>query len=324
MDNKITKKRLSNFLAYEWILTLIFVALGIFLLGLVYQVTSVQLTPGQTFKVFYDYGVYSNESFFNIADKDVLSFDIYASEERIQEANDVLKARLSIEEGDIIFTSTVSESEGGRSQAVRYIENSMEYHVTDFDNLLENGINYLNRFVKDSEKENLNAWKDYNNLDENKIYANFISRMKKDNRFRTEEQKRDGFEKEKLRIKKLCVVLNDFDYLLNEYDKNRDKLFFTHEYNGQVKTYGIDFSKLQKKSDKMAVNYAGRTALNVDENGTPILDEYGKETYVRTTEGVVVMAFGFYDEQPDLQYETVSYLTDLVKKLGDITLPSQT
>lgn len=323
MDNRITKKRLSNFLAYEWILTLILVALAIFLLGLVYQVTSVQLTPGQSFKVFYDYDIYSNESFLNIADKDVLSFDIYVSEEKIQENNDLLKGRLAIEEGDIIFTSSVSEKKEEKAQAIKYIENPMEYHVTDFDTLLNNGINYLNRFVKESEKGNQNAWKSYDNLDENKIYANFLSRMKKDNRFRTEEQKREGFEKEKLRIKKLCSAINDFDYLLNEYDKNRDKLFFTHEVNGQVKTYGIDFHKLQEKNGKIPVNYVKRMVLNVDEKGEPILDSSGNKTYYYSTEGIVVMAFGFYEEQPNLQYETVSYLTDLVRKFSNIDLPSQ-
>ncbi len=55
MDNKITRKRLSNFLAYDWILLAFICAVAIFIWEMIYSVTSVSLTVGQNYKIYYDY-----------------------------------------------------------------------------------------------------------------------------------------------------------------------------------------------------------------------------------------------------------------------------
>ena len=54
MDNKITKTRLSNFLSYEWILLIILTVAAIVVWELVYTMTSVRLTVGQQYKIYYD------------------------------------------------------------------------------------------------------------------------------------------------------------------------------------------------------------------------------------------------------------------------------
>ena len=54
MDNKLTKKRLSDFLAYEWILTIIIAVAAIVVWELVYTMSAVRLTVGQAFKYYYD------------------------------------------------------------------------------------------------------------------------------------------------------------------------------------------------------------------------------------------------------------------------------
>jgi hypothetical protein len=54
MDNKITKNRLSNFLAYEWIVIIIVCVVLIFVWEIVYTVGAVRLTAGQKFNFYFD------------------------------------------------------------------------------------------------------------------------------------------------------------------------------------------------------------------------------------------------------------------------------
>ena len=68
MDSKITKKRLSGFMAYEWIVTLVVAVLIIVLWDLYYTIAKVELTPGQHFKVYLDTGVATVSDFFDFSE----------------------------------------------------------------------------------------------------------------------------------------------------------------------------------------------------------------------------------------------------------------
>ena len=98
MDSKITKKRLSNFLSYEWIVLIIFCVLSIIVWELVYTMTSVRLTVGQKFKFYYDYDLYSGANstlVSHLKEDEAFSYDVQnISAEWLLEANDLLSTRL--------------------------------------------------------------------------------------------------------------------------------------------------------------------------------------------------------------------------------------
>ena len=70
MDNKLTKKRLSDFLSYEWIIILVAIIAAIFVLELIYTVSATRITTGQKFTFYLDQDIYTYES----SDKDI--FDL--------------------------------------------------------------------------------------------------------------------------------------------------------------------------------------------------------------------------------------------------------
>lgn len=308
MDSKITKKRLSGFMAYEWIVTLIVAILIIVLWDLFYTVAKVQLTPGQHFKVYLDTGVATVSDFFEIADDDVLSYDVLRGDyETLTEDKNVLLERLSIAEGDIIITDCYKKDENTLSKAEKYVINNIEYPMYEFERLLGDSMNYLYGFVLDeyATGDKTVAF-DFDKLDKAKIEAGFIARNGTDNRFRKEKERQQGLEKEYARIKKLCTVVEDFHYLINDHvDKS---IFYTFTYeNGQSYIYGLRLENLVGGDHKHDNYYKMSVAVNENAKGS---------------EDVVVMVFDFVKQQKDLQFETISYLTDMVKKFSDIALPS--
>ena len=308
MDSKITKKRLSGFMAYEWIVTLIVAVLIMGLWDLYYTIAKVELTPGQQFKVYLDTGVATVSDFFEIADDDVLSYDILRGDyETLSEERNVLLERLSIAEGDIIITDCFKTDENTPSKAERYIINNIEYPMYEFERLLGDSMNYLYGFVLDeyATGDKTVAF-DFDKLDKAKIEAGFIARNGTDNRFRKEKERQQGLEKEYARIKKLCSVVKDFHYLIKVYDDQSIFYTFTYE-NGQSYIYGLRLENLVGGEYKHENYYKMSVAVNENAKGS---------------EDVVVMVFDFVEKQRDLQFETISYLTDMVKKFSNIALPS--
>ena len=76
MDNRITKPRLSNFLAYEWLLILLTFALAILGWEVLFTVGKVKLTEGQAFYYYYDMNVSANDDGFRNYLGDTFSYDI--------------------------------------------------------------------------------------------------------------------------------------------------------------------------------------------------------------------------------------------------------
>ena len=98
MDNKLTKKRLSDFLSYDWIIMLVVIVAAIVLWELVYTIAAVRLTEGQNFKYYYDVNMYAGNdaAFYSLItedEDDPLVFVEYMGDFRIN-TNEV----------DVVFT----------------------------------------------------------------------------------------------------------------------------------------------------------------------------------------------------------------------------
>lgn len=312
MDNKITKRRLAHLFSYDWIAMIgCFLAI-VFVWQFIFQVSSVKLTRGQSFKYFIDYTIsYKNPETFvqMLSDEQVFDpinilsveqEDVYSGE------NDVLFTRLDVSDGDVIFTDTVKDQYGtGRAQ--RIIDSG---HVYTLDNLLQDAINYLNSFKTNGE------------LDEGKIQAHFLERMKKDNRFRTEEQKAEGIVLEKQRISRLDKEVSDFEYLLNcgkdvfyEYTRFSQTLEQSSEENKQGFINWIEREKAEgRENAKYGIDLYALTG-GIDKLSTSNFFSVGKG---QTAENVVLMAFNFLAKQPDEQFEVITFINAIVRNCSNL------
>lgn len=326
MDNKLTKKRLSNFMSYEWIAVLLIILAVVLVWEFIYSVSGVRLTSGQQFKFYIDQNVRSNTAELGEIilgkEEETFSFDVLEFDaEALTKEYNVLNVRLSVYEGDIIFTDSV-EDKNGASRAKTIVDS---FSVYTYEELLNDGVKYLKGFLKDGET---NCFI-FENLDKEKIKANFLTRMKGDNRFRSEEQKRDGVELEIERIKKLCKEILRFDYFIKVYAKDNPEIFYCYtqySYSLSVATKDADKKQWQQLVDreKEQGRENAHYGINVSalRNGKRNVSEYVRVNQKDDAENVVLMAFDFYDVKDakltDLQFETISAINSIINEFSDV------
>lgn len=312
MDNKITKKRLSQLFSYDWI-AMIFTFIALVLLWqFIFQVTSVKLTRGQNFKYYVDYSITSkNEDAFLqlLSDEEVFDpINILRVEREgiFYGENDVLHTRLEVKDGDVIFTEPIKDEYGvGRAQSI--IDSG---YVYTFDRLLSDAKTYLETF------------KTNGSYDDAKITAHFLARMENDNRFRTEQEKADGIVLEKSRILRLDKEVLDFEYLLScgedvfyKYTRFSQSLEQSSEENKP------DFTRwLQQEIDEGRENAKYGINLNAlvggtDKISTSSLFAVGE---AQTAENVVLMAFNFREQQPDEQFDVITFINAIVRSCSNL------
>ncbi len=297
MDNKITKSRLSNFLAYEWILIILVAVVAIIGWELVYTMAGVRLTVGQTFKIYYDETISASNSdaFYDLfkfgTDDSIFSYDIIEVNcEDLTSDYNVLSVRLSTYEGDIIITDTAKGEEEGAVSRAEYILNN--FNMYDLDSLCEDAETYLKSFIKNGESNALV----YDNLDQNVIASKFKERMRKDNRFRGEENTEKGIVSENKRIKTLCEEVSFF------------KNFLENASDGMFYKYTVSETVGERRFGLKADAFTG---------GRLSTDAYFKNKSEGKSDGVVILAFDFLDFQPDLQFETISFMNMCIRNFTD-------
>ena len=329
MDNKITKKRLSDFLSYEWIFMIIIAIVAILGWDLVYHVSSVQLTTGQTFKYYYDETVASvsnSKLVSELLERNTFSYDVIRlNTEMIDSERNVLADRLTIQEGDVMFTDMKGI---GKTETVNGVERPVtvraKAHVDTFsypmyalDDMLEDAKTYLKEnFIKDGQEISIA------NIDDAKLERTFRVRMKKDNRFREETQIQKGILAEKIRIEKLIENVIYFENFISN-PANESALF---KYRRFEQTYNVLTNKAQKEQYKKLMDTQEEKIYGIDIGA---LDEMGngidatKIVQVRTPENpndrlsknVVLMVFDFKSYQPHLQYESLSFVCSTIQML---------
>lgn len=324
MDNKVTKSRLSNLFAYEWIIMIITIVVAVLVLELLFSVSSARISVGQQFTFFYDETIYSgNDQAFKklLKDKNTFSYDVLeVNSEPLDSKYNTMQLRLSVENGDILITD-VSEMtyEGVKVRRANLIADRNP--VYSLDDLLVDAKAYLRPFVNNFDSCDL-----YNpSLNLSAIEANFNSRMKKDNRYRfNETAKKEGLKLEIKRIENLCTQVADFNKLF-EYDdtlSEEEKLFYSYRRYSESYAVSKDASDKADYEEKLKKEQVERYALRVDRltstAGKQNASEFFRKTGSDSSKDVVIMVFNFKRSQPDLQYETISYINTVVREFSDI------
>lgn len=318
-------------LAYDWILIIVVAIAAIIVWEFIYGIVSVRLTVGQQFKFYYDINITSGSGniYSLIEDKDVLSYDVlsFGSESLTNEV-DVLSARLSIQEGDILVTECVEPSKDAEDQSVR-LKTMVDVHDGySYEQMLKDAKDYLNGFMKDGVADDIRL-DTYNldNLDASKIEAVFRDRMKKDNRYRKEDQILDGVKDEIARIQKLYKEVVKFDYLLSlktsnpelfycytRYEQTRDSYKDTNQENYDGYNNLVEKEISEGRGDNIyALKIAGLTNFKDANSNKKDPSEYFRIKGKDDSTDVAIMVFNFREYQPHLQYEVISFINAIVE-----------
>ena len=328
MDNRITKKRLSNLLSYEWILMAAVIALTVIAWEIIFAMGSVRLSTGQQFKYYLDQSIYigNNAELYNlIKDEDALSYDVLKFDtETILSGNDVLRTRIELCEGDVIFTDSVSNPGNKVYRSVRSKHVIDMFPIYSLEDLVKDAQKYLrDNFLIDGITAE-NAELEFTNLSKDKIKSVFLTRMKSDNRFRSEKEKIDGIKLEEQRIEKLCTEVKDFKKFLNYALTEKPALLYRYTKYDQMysnaKVDGINLDLYEAiYNEELAIRPDAPYGINVAElTGGVEPSTYFKLEGAENAKNVVMMAFNFVEQQPHLQFEVISFMNTIIRKCSNI------
>ncbi|MCQ2387129.1 MAG: hypothetical protein MJ066_01610 [Clostridia bacterium] len=319
MDSKITKKRLSEFLSYEWIFIIIIALAFSCVWGIVFSVSSLKLTVGQEFKYYYDENldVDGSLSLTGIADKN-FSYDIRkVSYETLRKNYNVLTRRLAVYDGDVIFTDTVND-EKNVSRAKTLIDDT-EYKIMDYDTLNLKAKKYLSSFLSDefneySEEEKYNLAFDFENLDKDKINANFNKRTNKRIYKNDIRANKISYLDELQRIKTLCKEVEKFQTVI-EYGKENGWFFYHKRFETLIESANEYREMYENEQEK---NYGFNVGKISDSESRYDISQFVKLEGTTSAENVVLLVFDFSDKQEDLQYESISFINGIVEKCSSL------
>ncbi len=332
MDNKLTKKRLSDLLSYEWIFMIIMCIVSIIFWELLYDFGAVKLTAGQNFRYYYDYNIFPSDNAElrrEIAEKKTFSYDVLKiSSEVLSADHNVLKDRLSIQEGDVIFADAVGiedykaslekgETPKEKIRAFSIID-TIDYKIGSIDLMLENAKKYLKENTFNDGVDEQIVFDSYNrdNISEQKVRTLFLNRNGKDNRFRSTSTINQGVEHEIERIEKLYQNVVFMQSFINN-PENSDALIrytkFSQSYeftkNTQPNRYE-DWVKVEAENQRDNDVYG----INLGKlKGGKNITNFMQYKFDGGLTDIVIMAFDFTSYQPHLQYESLSLICTTIK-----------
>lgn len=354
MDNKITKSRLSDLLSYEWILMIVIAVVSIFAWEIFYTVGSVKLTVGQDFKYYYDQNIIVEDDAelrSRLVNGNTFSYDVLKlSAEALSKENFVLGDRLSIQEGDVIFTDSLGLNEfEDENQTIpktvraKSLIDSDKIYIGSLDQMVYDAKIYLtkNFFVDGAYSQieqkvvadeilpnlitllsegNTESEKILNSIDDDKVEKMFLKRNKEDNRFREKSAVKKGIELEKERIIKLCEnVLFFEDFIQNNQEALLSYTRYSQSAEKGFVDYHADWTQKQKqknlrrfgKEDEIFGIKIGR--LKNGGEVSKVMRVANPKDQTKVAEDVVLLTFDFKKYQPDLQYESLSFVCTTIR-----------
>lgn len=301
MDAKITKQRLGNLLAYDWLKILAAVAAAVVALALIFTMVGTRPTNEQTFSV-YSYSDLSTGRDFQtlssaLEEDEVFSYDILSvvaeSFDTNPYAGATFNARRAAGEGDVLLvadTPVYGEEDGKldpestpllrMTGGVAYRGNETAgYYDTEY--FLSQCKNYLAGFF--------GAGLANASPDAEAVRESFLARNERDKRFRSQAKKEEGVALETARLVKLR---EDYLFVENAFEEGRlsHKKYETED--GEF-AFGISLARLTSVTSLV----------------------YFAEDGSASAAPVTMMIFRNSTEN-DLKYEAVSLLRYLVEKYG--------
>ena len=341
MDAKITKQRLSRMLSYDW-LKIIGMIVGICLVwSLVFTMTATQITPTQKFYTYSYVDTNFTADFAKVYKKEVFSYEVIEAktEALSSEVNTILEARFAVGEGDLIFLANAKNADDkykatDENGNVLKDENGDEiYLYNNYTQTFANGrVRYLYTLDGDGGYfANMEVyltkyfgmeWKT-GELNEAKVKADFRARVKKDKRYKTEEQLLQGEKDDIARLNSYREALIAFYGYFDAGVVAFETVEVT-DYNGEKKEYTC-YLNLNPTTEVVgedgSVTYTEKNAglekyVNYYEKYT---DANGKEANRLTSKNMCVgfLDFSSLDKQyrvvEGFQYEALLFINQLIE-----------
>ncbi|MBQ0099091.1 MAG: hypothetical protein KBS91_00890, partial [Firmicutes bacterium] len=285
-----------------------------------YTMLAVRLTVGQQYKIYYDENINAKGnafelSLFDVKKDNVFSYDIldFSSESLTSDYN-VLSTRLTVHEGDIIVTDKKAFVYGEEEFLWDNRANSLvdNYYICSYEKLLDDAEKYLKGFLQEGTEISVDAFK--KEEVKGRIETYFLERQKKDNRFRSKEEKEAG---KKLEVERIQNLVSSYLYFEKAYKYGIENGWFysytKYEYSSNKYVEDRNAEMYQELYKKETPHYYG---LNVSAltGGEHLAEEY----FVindgnNSSENVVLMVFDFVNEQRDLQFESLSVINRLIE-----------
>jgi len=344
MDAKITKKRLSQMLSYDWLKIIGFVVGAIVVWSLIFTMTATRITPAQQFTVMNYKGTTLTSAFSNryydLGRQGVFSHEVIelttvdSTTGGDEMVNTLLDSRLQTDEGDVLFAAhtknpsasyTVEGSE--EKQYYTYLETflrgyylyslSLEDTLDSEGNLLEKGLitrmtEYVNGYYGGDYKTG--------ELDKAKVEKDFKKRIKKkdDKRFKSDAEIKKGVKKEYERIEKYRDgLINFLDYLEKgyiAYQKNEVKI--TETYTRQITT-------LNMCPDENVMGKLKEEVYYMDKRNANDPNDPEKMSDVDTALNINLVFLTTPKMEKQFQYESILYVNALVERYCTALQPAQ-
>ena len=328
MDAKITKKRLSRMLSYDW-LKIVGMAAGLILVWtLIFTMTATKMMPSQQFTVFnYTSNVsLSSTKFYNeyqkAFDGGIFSYEVIEiNENDLPTASDyagtVLEARLTTDEGDVMLVPDIAnpdtayeDDNGNTVYAYSHLETfvySYSYYLFNLDFDAEDSYfgqmrAYLNRYYDG----------DYKNggLNEALVESDFRARVKKtkDKRYKKEKQIQTAVENEILRVQKYQGALIEFEEYLRNGVVSLTRTTIEDPENAGSNlidgVYSINLCPDTKTMGGLAEQFAYRTTYT---------DENGVTQNTVSAQDMNITFFNLKGTADSFEYESLLYCNYLIR-----------
>ena len=323
MDAKITKKRLSQMLSYDWMKIVLVAAAVILVWTLVFTTTATRIIPSQSFGIFNYCGttVTTRFSDYPTSTKDIFSYEVIEKSSQDvttggeEYALQIMEARLTTDEADVLFAADI---EGGYLQ---YTVDGETKNTTYLEDFLYRFYRYAYRL--DGENGFLAQMKtyldgyyggDYHNaeaLNEEKIEADFRARIKKnkDKRYKKESQIQEGLTGEIDRIQKYRQALIDFHtYLDLGYISLTEKTLYFSDNDGNPMPITGCFSVNICPNEKMA-----DVKKDVYYRETVVDEETGAETTKTAATNMNIVIINDVETESGFEFERLAFINYLVQ-----------
>ena len=323
MDNKITKRRLTNLLAYDWIKIIVIIVAISLVWSLAFTTGAPRASTGQVFNVFYygDFSYQKSPSVINYEAKNsgAYSYDVLSVDSReiyTDYYSTLMSAVSATYEGDIMITVDSADKVESNSSEFRNFIDGYGHEVYDYDSLIKDAKNYclLNNFVV------LQGDGSYA-LNESVIKSYFAKRMLKDPRFKNKdsEKYKQGELDEIARIKSVwnnAIMLEDC--LKNHPELRYNYKRFTQLLQKDPESYQ-DEAYHNTKELTYGLNLGALTGGQVDVNteySKAVYDENG-EMVSASASSIVICVFNYLPHQPDLQFESVGFVNFMIARYSN-------
>lgn len=328
MDAKITKKRLSRMLSYDWLKIVGMAAALILVWVLIFTMTATKIMPSQQFTVFNYTGNLSLSStkFYNGYEKafkdGVFSYEVIETNENDltigkEYTGTLLETRLTTDEGDVILVADIDnpdsayEDENGNTlYEYSYLETFVygySYYLFNLDFEAEDSYfgqmrAYLNRYYDG----------DYKNgeLNEETVESDFRARAKqtKDKRYKKEKQIQKGVANDILRIQKYQTALVEFEKYLADGVVTLTRTTIEDPDNAEKPlidgVYSINLCPNEATMGTLSEQFAYRTTYT---------DENGATQYTTSALNMNIAFFNLKGTADGFEYESLLYCNHLIR-----------